>query len=177
MSIRDVIHIKNSIYLFTKPTGQEPVSLLTRFRNWNARIPPKNGQDLHQNFESLKIFYFLSFSVSIRHIFQKTAPIFTEKRTGQQIFALLNAFNILIYDLQQKFDNNCIKTLTSRDRPKSVPYPRLKNSKRTSKRQFTVLEKSKNQKMDRVARRGLLARAPGALKGGHFRNCQQFCRS
>ena len=28
--------------------------------------------------------------------------------------------------------------------------------------------------MDRVARRGPLARAPGALKGGHFRNCQHF---
>ena len=35
------------------------------------------------------------------------------------------------------------KVLTSRDRPKSAPYPRLKNSKKTSKRQvfsFTVLE-------------------------------------
>ena len=31
--------------------------------------------------------------------------------------------------------------------------------------------------MDRVARRGPLARAPGALKGGHFRNRQHFCRS
>ena len=31
--------------------------------------------------------------------------------------------------------------------------------------------------MDRVARRGPLARAPGALKGEHFRNCQHFCRS
>ena len=28
--------------------------------------------------------------------------------------------------------------------------------------------------MDRVARRGSLARAPGALKGGHLRNCQHF---
>ena len=36
---------------------------------------------------------------------------------------------------------------------------------------------SKNQKMDPVARWGPLARAPGALKGGHFRNCQHFCRS
>ena len=33
------------------------------------------------------------------------------------------------------------------------------------------------KKMDRVARRGPLARAPGALKGGHFRKCQLFCRS
>ena len=30
--------------------------------------------------------------------------------------------------------------------------------------------------MDRVARRGPLARAPGALKRGHFRNCQLFGR-
>ena len=66
---------------------------------------------------------------------------------------------------------------TSRDRPKSAPYPRLKNSKRTSKCQFTVLENRKPKKMDRMARRGPLARAPGALKRGHFRNCQHFCRS
>ena len=31
--------------------------------------------------------------------------------------------------------------------------------------------------MDRVARRGPLVRAPGALKGGHFRICLHFCRS
>ena len=29
--------------------------------------------------------------------------------------------------------------------------------------------------MDRVASRGPLPRTPGALKGGHFRNCQHFC--
>ena len=80
---------------------------------------------------------------------------------------------------------------TSRDRPKSAPYPRLKNSKKTFKcqvffystRKSKILRKKffrKNyilKKMDRVARRGPLARAPGALKGGHFRNCQHFCRS
>ena len=33
------------------------------------------------------------------------------------------------------------------------------------------------KKMDRVARRGPLARAPVALKRGHFRDCQHFCRS
>ena len=60
---------------------------------------------------------------------------------------------------------------------KPAPYPRLKNSKRTSKSQFTVLENRKSKRMDRVARRGPLARAPGALKGGHFRNCKHFCRS
>ena len=65
-----------------------------------------------------------------------------------------------------------------------------KNSKKTSNCQVfssTVLEIRKFfeiffskiyiQKIDRVARRGPLARAPGALKGGHVRNCQHFCRS
>ena len=47
--------------------------------------------------------------------------------------------------------------LTSRDRPKSAPYPRLKNSKKTPKCQvfsFTVLENRKffEKKMDRLAR-------------------------
>ena len=69
-------------------------------------------------------------------------------------------------------------TSTSRGRPKSAPYPRLKNSKKTSKCQvlFYSTRKSKffekkfsekitySKKMDRVARRGSLARAPGALK-------------
>ena len=41
--------------------------------------------------------------------------------------------------------------------------------------QYSKIENPK--KMDWVARRGPLARAPGALKGGHFRNCQHFCRS
>ena len=80
-----------------------------------------------------------------------------------------------------------------------APYPRLKNSKKTSKCQvfsFTVLEnrnffgkkiskKLHTKKMDRVARRGPLARAPGALKshnaeklkGGAFGVFQHpFCR-
>ena len=89
--------------------------------------------------------------------------------------------------------------LTSRHRPKSAPYPRLKNSKKTSKCQVfscTVLEnriffekkiskKIHTQKMDLVARRGSLARAPGALKshnaeklkGGSFGVFKHpFCR-
>ena len=84
-----------------------------------------------------------------------------------------------IYEISKKSGANvqeaCINR-TSRDRPKWAPYP-SKNSKRTSKCQFTVLENRKSKKMDRVARRGPLARASGALKGGHFRKCQHFCRS
>ena len=65
---------------------------------------------------------------------------------------------------------------TSRDRPKSSPYPRLKNSKKTSKCQvfsFTVLENRIFFEKLHTQKNG----APGALKGGHFRNCQHFCRS
>ena len=59
---------------------------------------------------------------------------------------------------------------TSRHRPMSAPYPRLKNSKKTSKCQVFFystresLKKLHNKKMDRVARRSPLARTPGALK-------------
>ena len=45
---------------------------------------------------------------------------------------------------------------------------KLKNRKRTSKCQFTVLEKNGPSGAPGP---------PGALKGGHFRNCQHFCRS
>ena len=57
---------------------------------------------------------------------------------------------------------------TSRDRPKSRPYPRLKNSKRTSKSQFTVLE---NRKSKQKWTRGTLPKLStflSQLKGGPF---------
>ena len=59
----------------------------------------------------------------------------------------------------------------------SVKYSLLQYSKIDH---FTKKKIRKNyvlKRMDRLARRGPLARAPGALKGGHFRNCQHFCRS
>ena len=58
----------------------------------------------------------------------------------------------------------------------SVKYSLLQYSKIEN---FTkkIFRKNYTQKMDRVKRRGPLARAPGALKGGHFRNCQHFCCS
>ena len=46
-----------------------------------------------------------------------------------------------------------------------------------SKKLKKFSKKLHTKKMDRVASRGPLARAPSALKGGHFRNCQHFCRS
>ena len=60
----------------------------------------------------------------------------------------------------------------------SVKYSLLQYSKIENfsiKKFFGKITYSK--KMDQVARRGPLARAPGALKGVHFRNCQHFCRS
>ena len=59
----------------------------------------------------------------------------------------------------------------------SVKYSLLQHSKIEN---FTKKKFRKNyilKKMDRVARRDPLARAPGALKGGHFRNCHHFCHS
>ena len=41
--------------------------------------------------------------------------------------------------------------------------------------QYWKTKKAKN--MNQVARRGPLAQAPDALKGGHFQNCHNFCRS
>ena len=64
---------------------------------------------------------------------------------------------------------------TSRDRPKSAPYPRLKNSKRTSKCEFTVLENRKTKKgpsgAPGRAKRGTLPKLStflSQLKGGPF---------
>ena len=69
------------------------------------------------------------------------------------------------------------KEETSRDRPKSAPYPRLKNSKKTSKCQvfFTVLENRKFFEKNFFKKNYILngpsgapglalARAPDALK-------------
>ena len=63
---------------------------------------------------------------------------------------------------------------TSRVRPKSASYPRLKNSKRTSRSQFTVIQNQKSKKMDRVARRDPLTRTPGALKVGTLLKLSTF---
>ena len=61
---------------------------------------------------------------------------------------------------------------TNRDRPKSAPYPRLKNSKRTSKCQFTVLENQKSKKYEpSCAKTGTLPKLStflSQLKGGPF---------
>ena len=59
----------------------------------------------------------------------------------------------------------------------NVKYSLLQYSKIECFTKKKFLKKLHTQKMDQVARRGPLARAPGALKGGHFRNCQHFCRS
>ena len=65
--------------------------------------------------------------------------------------------------------------ITSRDRPKSALYPRLKNSKRTSKCQFTVPENQKSKKNgpsgNGPSKRGTLPKLStflSQLKGGPF---------
>ena len=59
----------------------------------------------------------------------------------------------------------------------SVKYSLLQYSKIENFTKKIFSKKLHTQKMDRVARRVPLARAPGALKGRHFQNCQHFCRS
>ena len=54
----------------------------------------------------------------------------------------------------------------------NLQYSKIENFTKKKFRKNYILKK-----MDRVARRGPVARAPGALKGGHFRNCQHFCHS
>ena len=70
---------------------------------------------------------------------------------------------------------------TSRDRPKSASYRRLKNSKKTSNCQvfpFTVLENWKFYEKNFSKKLHTQKNGPsGALKEGHFRNCQHFYRS
>ena len=83
------------------------------------------------------------------------------------------------------------KGKTRRDRPKSAPLPRLKNSKKTSKCQvfsFTVLENRKlyekkfskklhTQKNGPSGAPGPASASPGCAERGHVRNCQHFCHS
>ena len=66
------------------------------------------------------------------------------------------------------------KNEPSRDRPKWAPYPRLKNSKKTSKCQvfsFTVLKK-----MDRVARQGLARKRTLPKLSTFLSQLKGFCR-
>ena len=73
---------------------------------------------------------------------------------------------------------------TSRDRPKSAPYPRLKNSKRTSKFQSILFYSTKKIFLKKVSQRrkklkggtlcgfsipSSLSQNPKKLKGGPFR--------
>ena len=63
---------------------------------------------------------------------------------------------------------------TSWDRPKSAPYPRLKNSKRTSKCQFTVFENQKNQKNEPSGAPGPASASPYRAKRGTLPKLSTF---
>ena len=79
---------------------------------------------------------------------------------------------------------NCIKKLnfrkkrmgkiTSRDRPKSAPYPRLKNRKRTSKCHFTVLENRKSKKYKPSGAPGPASASPWRAKRGTLPKLSTF---
>ena len=88
------------------------------------------------------------------HFLTRCYKIICKKNFAKNVnFPILLSLSIILCFI----DDYLIKRIeTSWDRPKSAPYPRLKNSKRTSKCQFTVLENRKTKKVDRVARRGTL---------------------
>ena len=65
-------------------------------------------------------------------------------------------------------------SLTSRDRPKSARYPRLKNSKRTSKCQFTVLENRKSKKYEPSGAPGPASASPWRAKRGTLPKLSTF---
>ena len=56
--------------------------------------------------------FFVIFGINLRPFsFEKKAIIFSEKPTGQQMRAMLSVLNILINEVCQKFDKNCLKLL------------------------------------------------------------------
>ena len=64
--------------------------------------------------------------------------------------------------------------ITSRDRPKSAPYPRLKNRKRTSKCHFTVLENRKSKKYKPSGAPGPASASPWRAKRGTLPKLSTF---
>ena len=60
---------------------------------------------------------------------------------------------------------------------RTCPYPRLKNSKTTSKCQFTILENRKTKKHSPSGAPGPASASPGLANGGNFGNRQYFCHS
>ena len=67
-----------------------------------------------------------------------------------------------------------LEVITSRDRPKSAPYPRLKNSKRISKCQFTVLENQKSKKYEPSGAPGPASASPWRAKRGTLPKLSTF---
>ena len=99
------------------------------------------------------------FSVKVLYLFNLVHFVFTISDESYTILKLMTSY-LIFSNLNLKHPNYSVRfasdhyrklysskvNLTSRDRPKSAPYPRLKNSKKTSKCQvfsFTVLENRK----------------------------------
>ena len=63
--------------------------------------------------ESFVFFWYFRYQFETFFIWKK-AIIFSEKPTGQQMRAMLSVPNILISEVCQKFDKNCLKLLKIR---------------------------------------------------------------
>ena len=98
---------------------------------------------------------FINFTASKntrRDTFKTRKPLFPWKQLETTKYIFLN--------------RKPLKKQTGGDRPKSAAYPRLKNSKRTSKCQFTVLENRKTKKSRPSGASGPANASPWRAKRG-----------
>ena len=118
---------QKSIYLFTKPTGQKPLSLLTFF-NIPINTFCRRCTEVALKLCTLKNFgFFVIFVFNLRYFSGRKQQFFSEKPTGPQVSALLNVFSVLMLDLYRKFVKDCIETLNSKNFGLFVIFGNSKN--------------------------------------------------
>ena len=111
--IWDIFTQKNCNKLFVKAYWTTHFCLADTFKRPSPQSWSKIWEKMHKTIENLNTLEgFLSLSVSFWDFFKmRTAIIFSEKPTGQQIRAMLSISIILIYWVYQKIDKICINTV------------------------------------------------------------------
>ena len=136
----------------------DPLGKESTWKTFNSLLLVKNGKE--KNFNS-QINRKKNSRILLRSLASTTSRV---PLLPLLEFNIHGADRVVKSASKRKQESNRKKT--SRERQKSAPYLRLKNSKRTLKCQvfsFTVQEKPKRR--TKLARRDQLARDPGALKG------------
>ena len=95
--------IKNSIYLYTEPIGQQTLFLLTLFNIPIHKFCRKLDKNCMKTLNVKNFGYFVIFVVTLRN--------FSNRKLQLSLRASLNVFNILMLDLYRKFDRKSIKML------------------------------------------------------------------